>query len=212
MIELIYGTSNPAKVKHMRKIVNGMEIIINGLKDIDNPILSIDEVGNSPLDNARIKAMAYYSELKRPVFSCDSGLYIDGLSNAEQPGVYIRRVNGIELSDDELIDHYALLAEKINGGSIKAKYVNAICLIINDNEIYEYCEDDIASEDFIISSIPHEKRIKGVPLDTLSIDITTGKYYFDLEQQDINIADTKMTEGFRKFFDRVLLNNKIMVS
>ena len=80
MVNLIYGTSNDAKVKHMRRIVAGMEINIQGLMDIDKPILSIDEVGNSPLDNAKVKAIAYYNKLKRPIFSCDSGLYINGLS------------------------------------------------------------------------------------------------------------------------------------
>ena len=60
------------------------------------------------IENARIKALAYYAALKRPVFTCDSGLYIDGLADSEQPGVHVRMVNGKRLTDDEMVVHLHL--------------------------------------------------------------------------------------------------------
>lgn len=61
----------------------------------------------------------------------------------------------------------------------------------------------MASEPFIITSKPHGKRIKGFPLDSLSIDIRTGKYYYDLE--DIE-PDSQTTEnGIVVFLKRFLV-------
>lgn len=84
MVDLLYGTSNSAKLQHMKEMLDGLNIKIHGLNDIGNPdVDQIFENGNNPLENAKIKAMAYYKVLKRPVFSCDSGLYIDGLDKEE---------------------------------------------------------------------------------------------------------------------------------
>ena len=39
---------------------------------------------------------AYFEAFHMPVFSCDSGLYFDELSEEEQPGIHVRRVGGRE--------------------------------------------------------------------------------------------------------------------
>ena len=200
MIRLLYGTSNPAKLQHMKEILDGLNIEIQGLNDIGNlDIAPIDETGNSPLENAKLKAISYYNALKRPVFSCDSGLYIEGLEKEKQPGVHVRRVNGKKLNDNEMIDYYTNLATEL-GGIAKAKYKNAICLVIDEENIFEYNGEDIASEEFIITSKPHSKRINGFPLDSISIEIETGQYYMDIDKDNNCLDDYKMVKGFRKFF------------
>ncbi|WIV11578.1 non-canonical purine NTP pyrophosphatase [Proteiniborus sp. MB09-C3] len=200
MIRLLYGTSNLAKIKHMKEMLKGVDIEIISLRDIGNPdIASINEIGNDPLENAKIKAMAYYRELKIPVFSCDSELYIEGLENERQPGVHVRRVNGKELNDDEMIEYYTNLVTEL-GGVVKAKYKNAICLIIDEKNIFEYDGEDIASEEFIITSKPHIKRINGFPLDSISIEIETGQYYLEINKDNNFETEYKMAEGFKNFF------------
>lgn len=205
MIRLLYGTHNFAKIQQMKDMLSQLDIEIISLKDMDNPIIiPINEAGNNPLENARTKAKAYYRELKMPVFSCDSGLYIEGLESKKQPGVHIRRVNGKELSDDEMIKHYTNLATEL-GGIVKAKYKNSICLIMDDENIFEYDGEDIASEEFIITSKPHLKRIEGFPLDSISINIETGQYYMDIDEKDNCRDEYRMDKGVRDFFTRTIL-------
>lgn len=48
---------------------------------------------------------------------------------------------------------------------------------------------------------PHAKRVDGFPLDSLSIDIETGKYYYDLDVKDVR---TSVDDGVRLFFVNVL--------
>ena len=40
----------------------------------------------------------------------------------------------------------------------------------------------IATEPFILVSEPHPKSVEGFPLDSLSVDIATGEYYYDFPE------------------------------
>ena len=90
------------------------------------------------------------------------------------------------------------MAEKYGG--LKARYQNAICLVIDNELIYEAMEEDMASEWFLLTSKPHTIRKKGFPLDSLSVDLKTGKYYYDIEEEKIN--KVAVEDGFLKFFQR----------
>jgi len=197
-MKLIYGTTNKSKIAFMQCALDGMGIEILSLADVNAPKMHVEENGNSPLDNARIKVKAYYEALRMPIFSADSGLYIDGLDESRQPGINVRGA-GDHMNDDDVIAHYSALAEEL-GGRMTARYRNAICLIAADGKLYEYMGDDIASKPFYIVSKPHAKRLEGFPLDSLSVHIASGEYYFDREATDKKTDDS----GFAKFFERAL--------
>jgi len=203
-MKLLYGTSNKSKIQTMKESVTPLGIEILSLDDVMTPEIDIDESGTSPLENARIKAIAYYNALKIPLFSCDSGLYIDGLEDSRQPGVHVRRINGRRLNDEEMILHYSALAQEF-GGSLTARYQNAICLVLSEGLIHEYAGDDIASERFMIVDKPHPKRSEGFPIDSLSVHITSGMYYLD-DDNHLNYKQKYfgISNGFATFFKRSL--------
>ncbi|GLC30391.1 non-canonical purine NTP pyrophosphatase [Clostridium omnivorum] len=200
-MKLLYGTANPAKLKHMREMLQGLDIEIIGLKDVDIKVDSIDENGNNPLENAKIKAIAYYKAAKMPVFSCDTGLYIEGLYEKRQPGVHVRRVNGKTLNDEQMIEYYTSIASQL-GGTAVAKYKNAICLVMDENSVYEYDGEDISSEKFLITTKVHKMRDKGFPLDSISIDIKTKKYFIDLKANSQDKDERNMAYSFKQFFKK----------
>lgn len=215
-MQILYGTTNAAKLDAMKRHLRGMDIELIGLNDIDSSALraasaAIDESGNDPLENARIKARAYYKAYGKPVFSCDSGLYCEGLPDDLQPGVHVRNVNGKRLDDAEMISYYSGLAAKM-GGQLVAYYWNAICLIVDEARVYEYTGDDISSERFLIMSVPHEIMNPGFPIDSLSVHIASGKYYYDMKKEDEhannNLLST-MDNGFRRFFERSIQDVKL---
>ena len=43
-------------------------------------------------------------------FSMDDNLYLEGIPKEKQPGMYVRRVNGKRLTDEEMIEYYSKLA------------------------------------------------------------------------------------------------------
>ena len=105
-MKILYGTTNKGKLQAMEKSVKPLNIELIGLNDLNCELPAINENGRTPLENAEIKARAYYEAFHMPVFSCDSGLYFDELEEDEQPGIHVRRVNGRELTDDEMIQYY----------------------------------------------------------------------------------------------------------
>ena len=198
-MKLLYGTTNQAKLELMRRAVEPIGIEVIGLSDLGREIPPVDESGNSPLENAELKARAYFEAFNMPVFSCDSGLYFEGLADDEQPGVHVRRIRGRELSDSEMTEYYAELSRK-NGGNIIGQYRNAIYLILDEEHTYSSMDLSIATEPFILSDTPHQKRVAGFPLDCLSKDPKNGEYYYDMEEMRL-VSGTE--EGLRDFFKNV---------
>ncbi len=201
-MQIIYGTGNPAKLSAMKRRLESLDIEIIGLKELGKEIPDVPEDGGTPLENARQKATAYYQAFHMPVFSCDSGLYFDNVPEEEQPGVHVRNVGGKCLTDEEMLAHYAAMAAKYGG--LTARYKNAICLVMDSGRVYEGMVESMESEKFIITSTPHKDGIrkKGFPLDCLSVDIKTGKYYYDLPDEELD--QVAVEDGFLKFFRRVL--------
>lgn len=205
-LQLLYGTSNQGKLAAMRRALKALpnvEIIgLEDIKDIKENLPEVEETGSTPLENARLKALAYYDTLKIPVFSCDTGLYFDGLPDELQPGVHVRTVRGRRLTDEEMTAYYAGLARRY--GALTARYQNAICLVLDAAHIYESMDDTLSGQPFLLTSTPHPcgREIKGFPLDCLSKSLTTGEYYYDMgENCEDNVA---LNNGFYSFFKSIL--------
>lgn len=197
MIDLLYGTGNQAKLDAMRKRTEGLGIHIIGLQDMKEVPPKVPEDGQTLLDNARKKALAYYRFYGIPVFSCDSGLYIENIPEELQPGIHVRNVNGKCLTDDEMLAYYTGLAKKY--GNLRARYRNAICLVAGEGKIFERMDESLASEMFLMTDKPHSPvRHRGFPLDSISIDIKTGKYYYDMDEEKLN--KVAVEDGFTEFF------------
>lgn len=199
-MKFLYGTGNAAKLSAMRRRLETLPIEIIGLREVDGDIPEVPEDGKTPLENARQKAEAYYAFYGMPVFSCDSAMYLEGLPAALQPGVHTRRVSGKFLNDAEMIAYYGGLAKQY--GQLITQYRNAICLIVDSNHIYESMDESLASPPFIITDQPHHMRKNGFPIDSLSLDMATGKYFYDLDE---SVRDqVAIEEGFLTFFMNVM--------
>ncbi len=197
-MRLLYATKNPAKIEAMRRRIAALGIELYGLDEMDVELPQIPETGKSPLENARQKAKAYFEILKVPLFSCDSGLYFDNVPEEIQPGVNVRRVNNKRLDDREMQEYYIGLARKY--GDLTARYKNAICLVLDANRIYAAMDKSMESEPFLMTSKPHPKSNPGFPLDSISVDIRTGRYYYDL--QDDRLDTVAVEYGFLTFFEK----------
>lgn len=200
-MKILFGTTNQAKLESMKRITGSLGVEIIGLNDLNRPLPVVDESGQNPLENAKIKAETYYKTFGMPVFSCDSGLYFDSLEESAQPGTHIRRVNGKELSDEEMIAYYSNLAKEHNNRLI-GRYKNAICFIVDDKISFTSMDEALATEPFMMISKPHEKRTPGFPLDSLSVDIASGKYYHDLTNRSVD--KSAVEQGFYTFFAKAL--------
>lgn len=200
---LVYATRNPAKLAVMEQYLAGTGIVLQSLGEVEAGMgmafPKVEEDGNSPLENAIKKARAYYEICRRPLFSCDSGLFIEGLPPAEQPGVCVRRVGGRELDDEEMQAHYLEIVKRL-GGRCLAQYRNAICLVLDEKRVYTCEGDAISGEAFYLTMEVRPRQRAGFPLDAMSADRKTGRHFYDLEEE----TEEEMKRGIADFFRRCL--------
>lgn len=201
-MKLLYATGNPAKITAMQNRLKKLGIELIGFKDLNREIPKMIEDGSTPLENAVKKALGYYEAFQMPLFSCDSGLYIDGIPENLQPGIHVRTINGKYLTDAEMMEYYSSLA--VRYGDLTARYRNAICLVLDKEHIYSAMDESMASKPFLITSRSHARRKEGFPLDSLSIDIRTGKYYYDLETEELD--QVAVEDGFLNFFRKYCMD------
>lgn len=197
-MKIIYGTSNLSKLTFMRDRLKGLDIEVLGLDSVKMNLVEPSESGNNPSENAYIKAITYYQQIQMPVMSADSGLYFEGVNVEDQPGIFIKRHQGREMTSKEMVDHYSQLAKKY-GGKIKAQYVNALCIVSGDRQVFMLDGDKLMSEPFYIVAQAHEKYEEGFPLNCLSVDIETMTYYYDLKEVPDKYIRTHFDANMRAF-------------
>lgn len=184
MKKVLFATGNESKAKRFKKglLENDIEIIT--LNDIENNI-DIEENGKDAIENALIKARAYANVYDLPVFAMDDNLYIDDIPKDKQPGMYVRRVNGKRLNDNEMIEYYSNLAHEYGkNGKLTCRWVYGIAVIKDGKEsTYTW-----SKEDFYIVDKPSNKINSGYPLNTISINKKLNKYFTDMTEEDKMVA------------------------
>lgn len=184
-MKVLFATGNPAKVKRYKESLekNGIELIT--IKDIGIN-LDIDENGKDAIENAYIKAKAYYDATGIPTIGMDNNLFIDGIEESLQPGTHVRRVGGRQLSDEEMITYYTRLVKE-HGEKLQAKWVYGMVVITDKS-----CDELTWSKDkFYFVSTPCSKRNPGYPLDSISIIPEFNKYLVELSDEERNLYKSK---------------------
>ena len=177
-MKILFATTNPAKVKRYESKLTEKGIELITIKDLDFK-LDIDENGRNALENAYIKAKAYYDTTNITTIGMDDNLFIEELPEEKQPGTHVRRINGKELTDDEMIEYYSNLAKEY-GGKLTAKWVYGM-VIYNGKEKKEYTW---SKSHFYFVDKPCDKRNPGYPLDSITIVPEYNKYYLDLTKEE----------------------------
>jgi XTP/dITP diphosphohydrolase len=180
MKKVLFATENESKVKRFKNGLLEKNIEIISLNNIDKKV-EVIENGKNAIENALIKAKAYAKVSDLPVFAMDDNLYIDGIPDEKQPGMYVRRVNGKRLNDDEMIEYYSNLAHTYGkNGRLTCRWVYGIAVINK----YKESTYTWSKEDFYIVDKPTNKINPGYPLNTISINKRLNKYFTDITEED----------------------------
>lgn len=177
-MKVLFATTNLAKVRKYKEELKEKGIELITINDLDFK-LDIDENGKNALENAYIKAKTYYDVVKIPTIGMDNCLFIEGLPEEKQPGTHVRRINGKELADDEMIEYYTNLIKQY-GGKLTAKWVYGM-VICNGKETKEY---SWSKGDFYLVDKPCKERNPGYPLDSISVMPGNNKYWLELTDEE----------------------------
>ena len=94
MMNLFFGTTNPGKLRELRRLVAGLPIRVVSPDDLGRPVPDVVEDGHTFEENAAKKASAFARFAVMHALADDSGLCVDALGG--EPGVRSAR-----WSDDE---------------------------------------------------------------------------------------------------------------
>ena len=180
MKKILFATTNPTKAKRFSDGLKKHDIEVISLKDL-NIDIDVTEDGQTAIENAIIKAKAYYNESNMITMSMDDTLYIENIPDELQPGMYVRRVNGKRLTDEEMIEHYTNLVKKYGtDGKLTARWVYGLA-IIKDGDIKTYTW---SKEDFYLVDKPSSIINQGYPLNSISVNKKLNKYFTDIAREE----------------------------
>lgn len=186
MKQIIFATTNESKAKRFSKGLKEHGIEVLSLKDIDMK-LDVEEDGTTAIENALIKARECYRLTKKPCMGMDDTLYMEGIPEDRQPGLFVRRVNGKSLTDEEAIDYYTnLVKEYGKDGKINCKWVYGLAVI---NEKGEEATYTWSKDDFYMVDKPSDKINPGYPLNSISKYKKLDKYFTDVTEEDMKLLE-----------------------
>lgn len=125
MRELLLATTNSHKLAEYRTIFHDLPFTLLSLNDISLD-MDVEENGQTFVENATIKAVAYAQATGMLSLADDSGLEIDALGGA--PGVYSARFAGRETPYDERFRLILAQMRDLVGAQRSARFVCAIAL------------------------------------------------------------------------------------
>lgn len=174
---LIFGSTNPGKVLQIQGALKSLDLTVKG---VERPI-NVVEDGATAQENARKKAIAYAEALHEKVLSMDNALYLDGLSDEEQPGIHVRRIPSANArpSDTELLAHYAQIINSY-GGRMTGRWEFAVALADSNGVIGEI----VIVSPRIFATPPSSHVVEGYPLESLQIDPKSGHYISEMSQAE----------------------------
>lgn len=186
MKQVLFATSNQSKINRFKKGLLENDIELLSLKDL-NITIDVNENGKTAIENALIKANAYYEIAHMPVIGMDDTLYLEGVPDDIQPGLFVRRVNGKELNDEEMIEHYTDLVKKYGiNGKLNCKWIYGLAVI---NEKGKESTYTWSKSNFYMIDKPSTKINPGYPLNSISKYEKIDKYFTEITEEDKKLIE-----------------------
>ena len=181
MKKILFATGNPTKAKRFSKGLEQNDIEVLSLKDLQLE-LDVDENGANAIENALIKARACFKNAKMPSMGMDDTLYLEGVPEDKQPGLFVRRVNGKTLNDEEMIAHYTSLVKEYGvDGKLNCKWIYGLAVIDENGNESTYTWE---KADFYMVDTQSEKINPGYPLNSISKYKNLDKYFTEITEED----------------------------
>lgn len=197
MKKILIASTNNGKILVYSVIFNRLGLETISLRDLKVDV-DVEENGKDELENAIIKAKAYNKITGLPVLANDSGLIIDKFKPEDQPGQFVRRFEGKELTDEDLLSLYI---DKLNevGGESSGHFKVALALIDDKGQIHT---KTFYPKRYFINK-PSSIMNKGVPLNSITYDFKSKKYMSEMTPQEKIEYEEEAMEEQAKFIESI---------
>lgn len=197
---LVIATRNPAKVEYYKDILTQFAGFVIGLNELEvegKP----PETGETAEQNAEIKAKYYSQKTNLPVFSEDEALQVDFLPENEQPGVHVRRINGVdEVDDDKLLKHWEDIVANVPENKRTGRWHIAYCLALTDGKTRIVSRD----HEVLFFSPSSKIRLPGWPMSSLEGSVRFGKPSSEQTPEEKALSKKLLAEEILEKFRELL--------
>ncbi|TSC70430.1 MAG: Xanthosine triphosphate pyrophosphatase [Parcubacteria group bacterium Gr01-1014_46] len=142
-MKILLATTNGGKIERFKNLLKQVDETIEGLTptELNIKALEIVEDGKTLLDNAKLKAQAYFGKVDIPILSNDTGFYVEGEGFVDAPKrKALGETDENSLTNEELskvlLDFWKGVATK-HGGKVNATWIEAFVILFPNGEIKE---------------------------------------------------------------------------
>jgi XTP/dITP diphosphohydrolase len=133
--KIVLATSNPGKLREIRRYLAGLPVEFLSLQDI-GVAEDVEENGKTFLENARLKSLAYSSMSEFLTLTEDSGLEVEHLGGA--PGIFSARFSDPDATDERNIQKVLRLLKGVPWTERRARFVCQLVLAQKGRILKEY--------------------------------------------------------------------------
>lgn len=179
-MKLLIATTNQGKKEMFKGLLGGIGVDLVFLDEWGDGIRAPEENGETPKDNATLKARYYCQKTGLATLADDAGFCIDDLNG--EPGIMARRWGG-QLPDtvsDE--DWLAFFLEKVGGiqkEKLTASFPFARCVVFPDGAHFVQ-EDKV---EFHLTKNPRKPYKAGWPISSVRVFLD-GRHELDVPAND----------------------------
>lgn len=188
---ILLGTGNKSKLAYLRGLFDGTGVECLSPADVGLDGFDAPEDCRTAEDNAIEKARAWHAATSLPVLTLDAGLLFLDLpdDHPDQPGVHVRRAPGHIMDDEEMLEYFAALVHR-NGGRLRAAWQDSYCMMAGTDNYrsFTFTRDMLAANFFFMVDTPCAARVPNWPINSISVDIATGKYQPEMTDEDRRTA------------------------
>jgi XTP/dITP diphosphohydrolase len=124
MTKIVLASTNHGKVREFARLLAELPVELVSMADLVPAGFSVEESGDTFLENAWLKALAVCEATGLPALSDDSGLEVDALGG--RPGVYSARFAGLGASDAQ---NNELLLRELDGVEANKRTARFVCCL-----------------------------------------------------------------------------------
>jgi XTP/dITP diphosphohydrolase len=134
MREVLVATTNPGKLREIRRILHDAPVVLKTLRDV--PSLDVpEETGQSFAENARQKAIYYAAATGMVSMAEDSGFEVDALGR--EPGIYSARYLREDAGYDERFEDIYRRVRESEASDLSARFVCALAVASSGEILFE---------------------------------------------------------------------------
>lgn len=217
-MKIIFATTNNRKLEDIKAVIKdeNLDMEVLSMADIGWDRGEIEENGQTIEENSLIKANAIHDfckdkNIKYPIVTDDSGLFVDALGGA--PGIYTARFADEEIKQNPALPKwqaiYKMLDKMQDKENRDAEYRCCVTIMLDDGTYKQYIDK---SEGFIAQEI--SEPIAKPYLYSVFIDKKSGIPFNKLHADDAALRQTYRFKALKKALndlgEKFELNNNQM--